>query len=89
MKSIRLSPAQVSALECREGGGLGPKTIEAWQGNRLIFREDEAPALADELTEASNGEDAQAEIMGCKYARRAAHSLAVVSIKVARTADHK
>lgn len=87
-RTIKLSAAQVSALECREDG-LDPLTLAAWKdGGRkaLVFPALAAAAIADELMDASNSEDAQAEMIGCKYARRAARSLAVLSVKAARIA---
>ena len=84
---IKLSPAQISALECRAGGGLDPLTEAAWEdGGRthLDFLTVTASALFEELVDAGNAEDAQWEVTGCAYAGRAARSLSAVSGKVLR-----
>lgn len=86
MIRLRLSPAQVSALECRDGGGLDPLTLAAWRGSFLVFERAEAEALADELNEASNAEDAQAEFYGCRFARRAARSFYAMTSRVLKAA---
>ena len=86
-KTIKLTPAQISALECREGGGLDPLTEAAWlDGGRcsLRFPVIAAEALADELNDSSNAEDAQYEQTGCVFAYRAAVSFGAVSGKVLR-----
>jgi hypothetical protein len=62
IRSVRLTDAQVSALECRRGGGLGALTEVIWGGERWIaFHVLEADELANEITEAANAEDGQAE----------------------------
>ncbi len=82
MNKIRLSEAQISALECRVGG-LDPTTIAAWDGEGLLqFSDSDREGLWNELNEASNSEDAHAAIHGCKLAGRAARSLSVVAGKV-------
>lgn len=86
---IRLSPAQVSALECREGGGLDEVTLRAWQGEYLVFPESERELLFEELIEASNCEDAQAEEQRYRgensvAAYRAALSFSTLTGKVLR-----
>lgn len=62
MIKIKLTSGQVSALQCRDGGGLDPLTDAAWKrGYTLAFRAEDRDALADELLEACNAEDAHAE----------------------------
>ena len=91
--SVRLSPAAVSALECRgleEVDGVEELAVKvAWEGSRLAFYEGEREALFSALNEMSNAEDAFAEERThCpemrKYAGRAARSLAAVAGKVLR-----
>jgi len=83
---VRLSPAQVSALECRGVDGLDSTTLAAWNvgAGTLTFGIEDVDALLDELTDASNAEDAFAEAYKCPYARRAAMSLSVIGSKVIR-----
>ncbi len=87
---IKLTEAQESALECR-ADGLDPLTAEAWNGNALVFRAEDANALFSELCEASNAEDAHAELLRGSGERqastltgRAARSLAALSGRVLR-----
>lgn len=78
---IRLSPAQVSALECREPDGI---LGECWKGSRLRVPDDpgERRELAEEVNEASNAEDADAQDNPDPamrvYAGRASRSLSTV-----------
>lgn len=90
---ILLTPAQVSALECRGIDELddSPRTAAAWDRRRHLTvpaDRDQALELMAELIEHSNGEDAQAEMeAGTEtgmYAGRAARSLAALSGKVCR-----
>jgi hypothetical protein len=91
---VPLSPAQVSAIECRDiaEDPESPGAL-AFKGDHLEFRLDDGPALADWLNEASNAEDAfaedKAEDRGMRtFARRAAASLSAVFGKVLKeTAD--
>jgi hypothetical protein len=87
---VRLTEAQVSALECRDCDEL---IQAAWDGGRyLVFMTHDAEALADELNDASNGEDAYAEQDSgdmAIYAARAARSLSAVYGKVLRAAAKK
>lgn len=88
MATRRLTDAQVSALECRLGGGLDefPTVYASWAGGCLDCDDSALATLARELCDLSNAEDAQAEATGCKYARRAARSLASLSLWAARNA---
>lgn len=89
MIRLRLTDAQVSALECR---GITdedePAISRAWRGSAVLaFEAAEAEALARELTEAANAEDAQAEERRtdpetAKYARAACRSLTAMATKV-------
>lgn len=88
---VKLSPAQVSALECRPlGFGLDQSDPEdvlldaCWDrdGRALVFEEGQRDALCAALVEASNAEDGQAEEKDDVYARRAARSLAALAGKV-------
>lgn len=93
MTAMRLSltRAQRSALECRDLEGT---LLEAlWDGRGFLYIPDAhaAEGLAEELTDESNAEDAQAELPGedpelRRYARNAALALANLSVKVARLA---
>lgn len=60
MLKIRLSPAQASALECREGGGFDSVELERiWlsgDGKSLVIPADLAPSVQDELNDLSNAE---------------------------------
>lgn len=91
--SVRLSPAAVSALECRgleEVEGIEELVVKtAWCGSKLVFFEGEREALFSALNEMSNAEDAFAEERThCpemrKFAGRAARSLAAVAGRVLR-----
>ena len=81
---VKLSDAQVSALECREGGGLElasvvtPSVIEdAWDGFHLLtFTEGAREPLWDALNDASNAEDAGADEATDPAERRAARQAA-------------
>ena len=82
--TVKLSDAQVSALECREGGGLDPVIDDAWNGFGLLtFTEDAREPLWDALRDASNAEDAGADETTDpaerRAARQAARSLACVA----------
>lgn len=68
MITIKLTPAQVSALECREGGGFDEGCLLRW-GWHAADRKAELAFIcaghvhlaADSATEYANCEDAQAE----------------------------
>ena len=89
MIRLRITSAQVSALECR---GItsedDPAIGRAWRGFAVLaFEPAEAEALAAELTEAANAEDGQAEERGtdpetAKYARAACRSLTAMAARV-------
>ena len=94
LSRIRLSDAQVSALECR---GLEKPfdedqdiVADSWPApyTHLFFARRDADRLARALTEESNAEDAQAEKETCRacaaYARRASASLAALARRVFR-----
>lgn len=88
---IKLTPAQRSALECREGGGLPKILREAWNGvNRLRFSSSEVEELWQALNECSNGEDGSAENESDPRLKRmasgAALALANLSFKVLKSA---
>ena len=81
---VKLSDAQVSALECRDGGGLDQVIRDAWDGfHRLTFTEDAREPLWDALNDASNAEDAGADQATDpaerRAGRRAARSLGCVA----------
>jgi len=81
---IRLSPNQVSALECREGGGWDDPALIArcWAGGNVMnVATADVEALRDEINDASNGEDDAAE-MGEPGARNAAKGLAAIAGKL-------
>jgi hypothetical protein len=95
---VRLSTAQISALECRPvqpGEALEPedqviaRAVEAGAGLALVFEDSEREALFSALVEASNAEDAFASFGSNdgdqrKAAGRAARSLAALSGRVLR-----
>jgi hypothetical protein len=92
MLRIRLSESQQSALEC---SGIDifddSKVFAAWSSDRrwLECRDADRDAIAAELNELSNSEDAMAEdrsrdAIQRRFARRAAASLAVLFGKVVR-----
>lgn len=63
--ALRLTLAEVSALECALlDPGCEPLLLDAWwdRGALLRFAPGEAPALASEVTELANAEDALAEM---------------------------
>jgi len=75
--TIKLSDAQVSALECRDGGGLDQVIEDAWDGfHRLAFTEDAREPLWGALNDASNCEDAGADEASDPAERRAARQAA-------------
>jgi len=81
---VKLTDAQVSALECREGGGLEPVIEDAWDGFHVLsFTEGAREPLWDALNDASNAEDAGADEatdpVERRAARQAARSLACVA----------
>lgn len=87
MVRIKLSSAQQSALECRDGGGLDPLVDAAWdRAGALVFNPVDADELWSELNEASNAEDAQRQT-GDALAGRAARSLAALGGRVLRCAQ--
>lgn len=59
---VKLTPSQQGALMTRKDG-LDPLTLKSWQGPWLVFSRLEAEELMSELIEASNAEDAQAELL--------------------------
>ena len=80
---IRLTPAQVSALQCLDGGGITtehePVLLQAWHDAReysgqplLRFMSSDAATLCRELTELANSEDHVAQFGADAAARRAA-----------------
>ena len=74
---LKLSDAQVSALECREGGGLDPVIEDAWDGfHTLTFTESLRDALWGALSDASNSEDAGADEASDAVERRAGRQAA-------------
>lgn len=82
--AIKLSPAQVSAIECADLEGY-TKLAAAFDGTHLRFAKADAEALWDELVESANGEDAAAEALRDQAARRACNSLTAVARKVIRS----
>lgn len=80
MVNLKLTAAQVSALEC---AGLdlddsSPKTTAAWSGGRyLTFDAADADALFSELNELSNGEDLTAQAATDPVQKRQAAGAAV------------
>jgi hypothetical protein len=89
---LRLTDAQVAALE---GRGLEEPQdpaedalAAAWRGQFLMFAPGSADLLFEALRDASNAEDAFAEMPGDRdlraFARRAARSLAALSGRVLR-----
>lgn len=95
MIKIRMTDAQISALEC-SGVDVALDAAEelvarCWQDQQLVFHPDEADALASALCELSNAEDACAQDAGRdaaerKFAGRAARSLAALMSRVGRAA---
>ena len=90
--TVRLTPAQQSALECADiCDDETPVLVRTWHGGRLRFLPADANALASEITEAANSEDGQAEerrtdpetARDCRAACRALTNLAA---KVRRSA---
>ena len=90
---ILLTPAQVSALECRGIDELddSPEVSKAWDRRRHLTvpaNEGAATLLLEELIEHSNGEDAQAEMEAGtetgKLAGRAARSFNAICSKVVK-----
>jgi hypothetical protein len=87
MTSIRLSPAQVSAIECADLEEL-LVLAGSFSGAVLRFELHDAEQLAGELTEAANSEDAVAAGAGDfepeqrQAARRACLSLSAVARKI-------
>lgn len=88
---LRLTDAQVSALECR---GLEAPTdageelvARCWTGGVLHFAEADREALFDALNEMSNREDAQHQLCDDVFAGRAARSLAAVASRVLRRSE--
>ena len=74
---VKLSPAQVSALECREGGGLDPIIDDAWDGFGLLtFTEGYREPLWGARRDASNAEDSGADEATDPAERRAARQAA-------------
>lgn len=93
---VKLSPAQRSALECRDGGGLDLLTDAAWgaRADYLEFAAVVTDALADELTEACNAEDGQAEEPNTdaesrRFARDASRALGSLAAKVRKMGTRK
>ena len=85
---IRLTTAQVSAIECRDWSEE-PLVVAAWRGQWLTIPEDDAEReqLWRDINDASNAEDAVAEDpaedpVSRRYARRAAWSLSCVARRV-------
>jgi hypothetical protein len=91
MPRVKLTEAQLSALQSNEGG-LEPLIDRLWHGGRTItFSSSERWALVDELTELSNSEDAHAQMLqdrgqpqDARWARGASTALANLSTKVAK-----
>ena len=74
---IRLSVAQLSALECAGIDEEFPALLKAWQGCYLVFEPAEADAISSELTDRSNGEDAAAEQASDPAMRRQARGASI------------
>jgi hypothetical protein len=81
MITIRLTEAELSALEC---AGLGEfddndrsaVIIQAWQGRSLAFDEADRDALWTLINDLSNSEDESNDRKPDAYARRASRALA-------------
>jgi len=91
---LALSPAQVSALECRPlRGVVDPDDLvlaRAWDGADLLeWDPADTDSLFSCLVEASNAEDAQHQAEGDVLAGRAARSLAALSGRVLRVAKNR
>lgn len=86
---VRLSDAQVSAIECRHLEDEEEPIGRAWDGGRnLEFEVEEREELWRALVDAGNAEDAQAQQSTGEtraMANRASHSLAAVAGKVLRS----
>lgn len=94
-RTIKLSDAQVSALECRDFDPCdraAASVLAAWSTDRLTFYSDQCDLLFAALNEASNAEDAFAEITSHdadsrRCAARAARSLCALASKVLRGSE--
>lgn len=84
---IRLTPAQVSALECA-GLDLEPLSdgeravLAAWEGHSFVVRSDTVDDIQTGLTELANSEDYVAENRGDRGARGACRALCNLSDRV-------
>lgn len=80
MIAVRLSNAQRSALECRDGGGLDPITERCWDKRSTItFDPSDVDELLSEIMEASNAEAECGD-------KRASWALTHLHSKIARRA---
>lgn len=88
---VRLTPAQISALECRPITSIEPEdaAIRAcWVGQQIVFHASEYEPLSAWLTEASNAEDGHAQESTDPDTRRfafaASRSLAAIASALLR-----
>lgn len=92
---LDLTPAQISALECACLDEDTPVTLRAWRGSALHVEASHADALAAELADLANSEDAQAEecsrlrggerdVEGARMARGARDALSNLAARVLR-----
>lgn len=97
---IKLTPAQHSALECHQGGGLPPLVESAWESGYLLVPEPGPEskqllmALYGEIIELANGEDGHAielrrigEFTSARFARAASTALTNLATKVLQLAE--
>ncbi len=82
MNIIKLSPAQVSAMECRDWTE-NPEVTDAWNGqDEIRVTEENKDDLWRAINDASNAEDGWWEEKRDNFARVASLSLTIVATKV-------
>jgi hypothetical protein len=79
---IKLNGSEMSALECRAGGGLEPVTERACRDGALVFDAADAEEIAGDILDCGNAEYDAAEMKHPGGSKSAGRALCGLSWKV-------